>query len=258
MLIDCIVPFSTVYGDLYGVVEDSGKFYERYPPELGDNWLGTAELIGQGGWASFRHLFFHPDGTLYGVYSGTFYKAPPPLDGSAVNWLSGATIIGYSGWNDFQFLFFDPNGVLYGVRFGMVLKGLPPTSELERWTGTAHIVGSSGWGNVFKFLFFDPEGMLYGVENGKFHKGLPPTDATDVDTWLGSSTLISDRGWGDFQFLFFMSDGDLYAVRDRKFHKWSRPIEPRAQISDNWLASSTLIGGGGWQVFKFLMAPLLQ
>ena len=110
-LITCIVSFSTANAQkLFGVVNNDGKFYSRNRPQYAsDNWLGTATLIGGGGWANFRHLFFHPDGTLYGVENDKFYKAPPPTEASQ-NWMAEATVIGNAGWDAFQFLFFDPNG----------------------------------------------------------------------------------------------------------------------------------------------------
>ena len=244
-----------MHGGLFGVVEDTGKFYERNPPQnASDNWLGTANLIGGGGWASFRHLFFDPNGTLYGVLNDKFYKAPPPI--SPMNWIAEAEMIGDAGWNAFQFLFFDPEGILYGVIDGKLYRRLPLTQPSGTLLESARLVGSEGW-DVFQFLFFDPEGMLYGVEHGRFHKRLPPNPLSDLESessseWLESSTLIGSGGWGNFQFLFFMSDGDLYGVHDGKFYKRSPPT----QIPDNWLGSSTLIGSGGWHVFKFLMAPL--
>lgn len=42
-------------GDLYGV--HSGKFYKRSAPTHGgDNWLGSAEVIGARGWSVFKYL----------------------------------------------------------------------------------------------------------------------------------------------------------------------------------------------------------
>lgn len=68
------------------------------------------------------------------------------------------------------------------------------------------------------------------------------------DNWLGTSTL----GWGDFQLLSFMADGQLYGVNNDKFYKRSPPTRG----SDSWLGSSTMIGSGGWSVFKFMMGPM--
>ena len=40
---------------LYGV--NDGKFYKRSPPTHGsDDWLGSAEMIGSGGWKVFKFL----------------------------------------------------------------------------------------------------------------------------------------------------------------------------------------------------------
>ena len=42
-------------GQLYGV--HNGKFYKRSPPAHHlDNWLGSANLIGSGGWSVFKFL----------------------------------------------------------------------------------------------------------------------------------------------------------------------------------------------------------
>ena len=153
-----------------------GKLYARTRPQYGrDKWRRSATKIGTAGkesWTDFQFLFFHPNGTLYGVWNDKFYKGPPPERSSAADWIDQATLIGRNGWNFYKFLFFDPEGVLYGVHGGKFYKRLPPTYPSENWTASATLVGSAGW-SVFQFLFFDPQGILYGVENGKFHKRAP-------------------------------------------------------------------------------------
>ena len=125
--------FSTMaQQDLYGVTKD-GKFYKGTPPQdASDSWLDRADYIGYGDWKDFRHLFFHPDGTLYGVLNGKFYKAHPPLYATD-NWLARATLVGSGGWDVFQFLFFDPEGMLYGVTGDFLYKRLPPTDSKDSW-----------------------------------------------------------------------------------------------------------------------------
>lgn len=129
--------FSTLQQqELFRVVNNGyGEIYKRVPPKsAADHWLGTATMIGRAGWTHFRHLFFHPDGTLYGVWDDKFYKAPP-LPSASHNWIDGATRIGNGGWNAFQFLFFDPEGVLYGVRGGKLCKQAPPShSHDTEWS----------------------------------------------------------------------------------------------------------------------------
>ncbi len=83
--------------ELFGVTHD-GKFYKGIPPlNASESWLDKAEEIGFTGWAHFRHLFFHPDGTLYGVVNDKFYKAPPPEGRMAESWIDQATLIGNKG-----------------------------------------------------------------------------------------------------------------------------------------------------------------
>lgn len=113
--------------ELFGVVKGDGKFYTRTPPQCASpNWLGTAKEIGMESWNDFEHLFFHPDGTLYGVLNDRFYKGPPPQGSSATAWVNQATLIGNVGWKGFQFLFFHPDGTLYGVYNDMFYKRFPP------------------------------------------------------------------------------------------------------------------------------------
>ncbi|KAL9985276.1 hypothetical protein ACROYT_G007656 [Oculina patagonica] len=248
--INCCCSVPICQNLLFGVTTSDGKFYTRtFPQYASDSWLGHALEIGSEGWSDFKFLFFHPDGTLYGVLNDKFYKASPPDFVSAAEWVAQATIIGTGGWNGFQFLFFDPEGMLYGVHNGKFYKRLPPAHGSDNWLGSATLVGSGGW-SVFQFLFFDPKGILYGVEDGKFHMRSPPTAAND--NWLGSSTLIGTGGWSDFQFLFFMPEGELHGVNDGKFYKRLPPTDG----SDDWLSSSKVIGSGGWSVFKFLISPL--
>ena len=106
----CLVCFSTMaQQDLFGVWRE-GKFYKRYPPtSTSDDWIGSATLIGTGGWKDFQHLFFHPDGTLYGVFHGRFYKGPPPAYASD-NWLDRATLIGKGDGMSFSFCSLTPTG----------------------------------------------------------------------------------------------------------------------------------------------------
>ena len=53
--------------ELHAVTGD-GCFYKHSPPTAaGDSWLNSATKIGSGGWASFKFLFFGPQGDLYAV-----------------------------------------------------------------------------------------------------------------------------------------------------------------------------------------------
>lgn len=52
-----------------------------------------------------------------------------------------------------------------------------------------------------------------------------------------------------------MFNGKLYGVHEESFYKGSPPSSARS-TSDQWIASSTLIGEGGWNDFVFLMSPL--
>lgn len=209
------------------------KLYRGAPPRSSDDhWLGSTKVIESGrNWNNCSHLFFHPDGTLYSVWGGNFYKGSSP---------SPDRLIGNGGWNFFKLLFFDPNGVLYAVNDDELFKGAPPTGVQDVWMASASCVGA-GWSN-FKFLFFDPEGILHGVENGKFRK---------YDKGLASSTLIGNAGWSDFDHLFFMADGELYGVHQDKFYKGLPP----SHSNEAWLGSATLIGSNGWSEFRFVMSP---
>lgn len=230
--------------ELFGVTH-GGQFYKGIPPEnVSESWLTSAKEIGFTGWADFSHLFFHPDGTLYGVLNNNFYKAPPPEGRMVESWIIEATLVGNKGWNSFQHLFFDPNGVLYGVTEDKLYKRDPPSNNQDK------LIGAAGWSD-FKFLFFDPKGILYAVENGNFHKRNPPKDR--YDSWLGSSTLISPsrigQRWNHYDHLFFMASGDLYGIFSDRLFRESPPSD--------WLANSlSMIGHSGWSTFKFLMSPM--
>ena len=76
---------------------------EEYPAYASDNWLGSATLIGTGGWAGFQFLFFMTDGDLYGVHSDKFYKRSVPTHGGD-NWLGTSEMIGTGGWSVFKYL----------------------------------------------------------------------------------------------------------------------------------------------------------
>ena len=117
-----------------------GEFYKGTPPESASaSWMTSAVRIGTTGWADFRHLFFHPDGTLFGVVNDKFYKAPPPKGSSSEEWIAQATLIGDGGWESFKFLFFDPEGVLYGVHDDRLYRRDPLLTikitglDLARW-----------------------------------------------------------------------------------------------------------------------------
>ena len=232
-----------LYAVTYG-----GEFYEGIPPESANaSWMTSASRIGTTGWADFRHLFFHPDGTLFGVVNDKFYKAPPPKRSSSEEWIAQATLIGDGGWESFKFLFFDPEGVLYGVHDDRLYKRYPPSNDQDHWLGSATLVGAAGWSD-FNFLFFDSKGILYGVENGKFHKRKPPVDRND--SWLGSSTFIGDEPrWHGCRHLLFMASGELYAVSGGTLFKELLHSGRRGY-------SSTMIGHSGWDMFKYLMSPL--
>ncbi|XP_078363502.1 uncharacterized protein LOC144647591 [Oculina patagonica] len=192
--------------DLFGVVND--EFYKRTPPQYGnDNWIGTATIVGTGGWKGFQFLFFDPEGMLYGVYNDKFYKRLPPAYGSD-NWIGSATLMGSGGWSGFKFLFFDPQGILYGVEkgSGRFHRRIPPTDPTDNWLGLSTLIGTGGW-NDFYFPYFmptadSPDGELYSVYKDKFYKGPPPTPGSgSSDNWLGSATMIGTGGWSAFEFL---------------------------------------------------------
>ena len=80
------------------------KFYKGKPPvSADDDWIDSAEMIGDVGWDNFTRLFFMASGELYGVNDDKFYKSPPASDDS-VNWIQDLTCIGSCGWSPFKFL----------------------------------------------------------------------------------------------------------------------------------------------------------
>lgn len=120
--------------ELYGVIY--GKLYANTPPSHAHGcWMASASEIGTTGWEDFRHLFFHPDGTLYGVFNDKFYKGRPPSGSSSEDWIANAELIGKSGWDSFKLLFFDPDGMLYGVEGDKLYKGAPPANSDDAWLG---------------------------------------------------------------------------------------------------------------------------
>ena len=94
-----------------------GCFYKRSPPTAaGDSWLNSATKIGTAGWASFKFLFFGPQGDLYAVNpDGSFIKGPPPTYAQD-DWRARSVKIGTAGWASFKFLFFGMDGDLYAVK----------------------------------------------------------------------------------------------------------------------------------------------
>lgn len=83
------------------------------------------------GWKDSRFLFFDPDGILYGVYNGKFYKRHPlGFPGTDPDWLGTASLVGSDGWSVFKFLFFDPVGILHGVINGNLYQSSPPWIRL--------------------------------------------------------------------------------------------------------------------------------
>ena len=110
---------------LYGVWCD--KLYKIHPPTTCDNgWIGSATLMGKGGWSVFKFLFFDPHGILYGVENNKFHKRKPPTCATD-NWMATSTLIGDGGWSNFTFLFFMHD---CERRIGQqVLQGSTPSCE---------------------------------------------------------------------------------------------------------------------------------
>ena len=174
---------------MYGVWYDGG-LYNRPPPTSGQNWINAATQIGSTGWDSYKFLFFHPNGLLYGVKDGKIYSGAPPTDPS-VDW--SADLVGGGGWDAFKFLFFDPSGNLYGVIQDKFRKGDPPSLGVN-WVATSQLLGSSGWSS-FQHLFIMADGQLYGVHEDKLYKLFPETDC------FGNVEVIGSSGWSQFTFL---------------------------------------------------------
>ena len=76
---------------------------EGPPAYASDDWIGSATLIGTGGWDGFQFLFFMDDGDLYGGHSDKFYKRSVPTHGGD-NWLGSSEMIGTGGWSVFKYL----------------------------------------------------------------------------------------------------------------------------------------------------------
>ena len=170
----CLVCFSTMaQQDLYGVTKD-GKFYKGSPPQdASDSWLNRADYIEYGDWKDFWHLFFHPDGTLYGVLNGKFYKTYPPTHATD-NWLARATLVDSGGCFPVSVLWPGGNAVWCYKWFS--LQAASPTNRQDSWLASAKRIGTSGWSHL-KFLFFDPHGILFGVFfSGDLYWG-PPAGA---------------------------------------------------------------------------------
>ncbi|CAH3182426.1 unnamed protein product [Porites evermanni] len=252
---------------LFGVKE--GKLYVRSPPtSANDNWMASAKEIGSGAWGAFSHLFFHPNGTLYGVMNGKLYKGPPPSGSSSDDWIAKATNIGkgawdsfkflffdkigvlYDEWSAFQFLFFDPQRTLYGVKDGTFYKWSSPVSTDDKWLESSVVIGENEkkW-DKFIHLFFIvmSSRKFYGVIYGNLYANTPPSHAHSC--WMASASEIGKTGWEDFRHLFFHPDGTLYGVLHDKFYK-GRP--PSGSSSEDWIANAELIGKSGWNSFKLL------
>ena len=246
-----------LFGAMYG--SDGSGFYHKIPCEnYTEDWKGSMQQIGKSGWNEFQHLFFHPEGDLYGVVEDTkqLVKAPPPSNPSTEQseWRKAATVVS-SDMGNFKFLFFDPDGNLYGVKGENLYTGPLPLNPQEPWLDSAKPVGANTWSS-FNFLFFDNKGFLYGLhfENGTLHQRIPPVDKND--DWLKTSKVIGTN-WRKFRFLFFMSNGELYGVQygdDDDLYRGSPPTH--GMPLDDWFASSKLIAKGGFNVFQFMISPL--
>ncbi|XP_078535191.1 uncharacterized protein LOC144821916 [Lissotriton helveticus] len=182
------------------------KGYELYsgpmPSNPSRNWFQSpGRRIGKGGWAGFKHFFFHPKGDLYAVTNaGELYAGPPPTNENQ-NWLGTRGIkIGGGGWGQFSALFFDPRGILYAVTGGKLLKARPPVSTADNWIGRSQTIGGGGWSDLSHFMSFTPDGNLWCVSksDGKIYRASPPTSVNDV--WIGRA-----RNLGHSYFFKFMA-----------------------------------------------------
>lgn len=257
--------------DLFGVMDGAhgGAFYHKIPCEnYTKDWQKSMEQIGASGWNECKHLFFHPDGHLFGFIKlpneSAFRIGPPPSNPTCLpeDWFGLPPPTSQFGdipdplveLGQFSFLFYDPEANLYGVKDDKLFMQPRPSKGEGILIDSFKLVGGSGWSS-FKFLFFDPEGILHGVhaEDDTLHKRIPPIDTTD--DWLETSTVIGTN-WRNFRFLFFMSNGELYGVPEDKGNLIKGSPPTQGIPCDKWLDSSTLIAQGGFNSFKFLMSPI--
>ncbi|KAM4050930.1 uncharacterized protein ACNLHF_019835 [Anomaloglossus baeobatrachus] len=190
-------------GELF-CVRGSDLYRGPLPSKEGVDWFSMARRVGKSEWNSFKTLFFHPNGELYGTtHDGEFHKGPQP-DNEKVPWMyEQATQIGASGWNQCEALFFHPDGDLYSVTTtDKIVKGKPPTIHIE-WLKTSKLVGESSWLNLTHFISFSPKGKLWSVEkwNGIIYKGFIPEDGRYIDN---AENL--GRDYHIFRFLAFTKD----------------------------------------------------
>ncbi|XP_068122434.1 uncharacterized protein [Hyperolius riggenbachi] len=204
-------------GEMYAVCRGDLYIGPMPTPDCMD-WFSLSRRIGRGDWDTFKFLFFHPKGELYGVTKlGEFYKGPTPYNEN-ISWLyRQAEKIGHAGWHKFEAFFFDPKGILYAVTDkGRLLKETPPTRPDYNWFLHCKTVRKKGWRVLTHFVSFDGDGNLWCVHrnNGNLYKG-PPPSSDNVDYMTTAEMLGS--GYNQYTFLSFALDQTIQTITRFEF-----------------------------------------
>ncbi|XP_075040192.1 uncharacterized protein LOC142100085 [Mixophyes fleayi] len=214
-------------------------------PIPGNNvdWFSVARRVGKSVWSTFKIIFFHPNGDLYGTTSdGHFYKGPKP-DNENVSWpYKQATLIGEKHWNQFDALFFDPKGVLYAVTNDKFVKADPPSAPMD-WLKSSTVVGGCDWFRMTHFMAFSSDGKLCCVakDDGTLYRGSIPEDGRYKD----NADKLGSR-YNMFPFLSFTVDKTIHNIISFSFlpEKGERVSETpefiQEEIADNRKSSSVL------------------
>ncbi|KAJ1211554.1 hypothetical protein NDU88_006912 [Pleurodeles waltl] len=232
-------------GDMYAV-KGSEIYKGPMPTNPSKNWFqDTAKRVGKTDWGRFKRLFFHPDGTLYGVtHEGELYKGSPPTNEN-VSWLyTQANKIGNAGWEGFYALFFDPQGILYAVTEDKFVKKSPPTSANEDWFAASQAIGTGGWSGLSHFMSFSPDGKLWCVskDDGKIYTASPPTEVGE--NWIERAQNLGHSFL--FKFMAFTRDRTLKSIVTFDFQPEvgkilsTVPEVVAQQVYDNKNSTSTL------------------
>ena len=239
-------PFSLAIGDPMG-----GRLL-RYvdASQTGGGDVSSPEVIGQGGWQQFLHLFPGEGNVIYAV--DTDGRLLRYVDASQTGGgdVSSPQVIGQGGWQQFKFLFPGAGNVIYAVDAdGRLLRYVDGSQTGGGDVSSPQVIGQGGW-QQFVFLFPGEGNVIYAVDqDGRLLRYVDGSQTGGGD--VSSPQVIGQGGWRQFLHLFRGNGSVVYAVDQEG--RLLRYVDG-SQTGGGDVSSPQVIGQGGWQQFGFLFS----
>ena len=218
--------------------------------QTGGGDVSSPQVIGQGGWQQFLHLFPGDGNVIYAVDTEGRLLRYADASQTGGGDVSSPQTIGQGGWQQFRFLFPGNGNVIYAVdQDGQLLRYVDASQTGGGDVSSPQVIGQGGW-QQFLHLFPGEGNVIYAVDtDGRLLRYVDASQTGGGD--VSSPQIIGQGGWQQFLHLFRGDGNVIYAVdQDGRLLRYV----DASQTGGGDVSSPQTIGQGGWQQFGFLFS----